>query len=379
MKVIIDQFTNDNGWILNDCVSTITDWDDLRNDWLSTQLQFDFLVNGSAYKKFDTPIDISSCKQLTFTICDISRFSDLSLRIYVDGATYTQFDLEIRTGVVELGLPYSQIYAIEFISTLSCSVILSGFYAIVDEYPKDINFAIKESIEYLTKDLQLPIVGIANGKIGSDSLTITGQPQYVERFTAIKIDNDIYQTDNIKPINNNSYLVKFTQSFSGKLLVNTYIDSQVYLAFPVLANPQDVEGSDFAIAIENGFTPEIRREHSHPRWVTFSFDNTMHQYLRYIKGKYVYKPVIHGLYRNLETKAYLTNVFTQLSSNQTNIIYINGQRQYMECESLEENEFDNYSGELTLQCKIELEEFLWYENPNNITIFTPTVIPKKLT
>ena len=389
MKILIDDLVSSNNWITNNCVVGETSWDDLDNNYLFRQLQFDFQATGTAYKKYD--LDVSNCNLIVFSLFEFYG-KDLSIRVYENSANYVEFKIienrkiaQLSATVLELSAnycnstfeiacPFSTIFAIEFVSTLGISVILNGMFACKDEYPLDIHLAIKDMLIHYTKDMRKILIGTAKGKTGSDNLTVTGQPQLVERFTAIELDGDVYQIDNVKPLTSNTYQLKFTQNFSGKLLTKDY-DTNIYLAFPILVNPQDIEGSDYAISIESGFTPEVIKERSFPELYLFSADKQNNFYLRQSKSKYFYRPVIHALYRNLETKGLLLEILNRLIATQINVIFINGQRHYMECSQLEENEFDNYSGEMTVQCKIELEEFSWYEKPNLIKTVTITPLP----
>jgi hypothetical protein len=141
-------------------------------------------------------------------------------------------------------------------------LLISSIAAVVEQNPIDCYKGLQTG---LLSDITLKYpnglkLGTSSPIAGDKTITIFGLRDYLERFSVIKIkdfvNSEIHQIDK-----NDETNFGFNSLYSGRTILNTYTDADIYLQFPVNYT-QDTSEIELPSITIFGITPELIRRGS---------------------------------------------------------------------------------------------------------------------
>ena len=230
-----------------------------------------FVINEAQKGKYvetniSTPINVSAYKELVLNIASTDRgdfdkgnldtaqyFIRLTFSDDAVGTTtqeiwyYLQIQKTLHSSVIAIpqdivnNFPYIFAVRIEINHDFSDVLFVSHFIAATDAFPIDVLNGIKTDIEFHLNNVYTKIqVGAVTASPGVKQITIIGDKDYIDRYSAIEIDNGV--NSEIHTIQDRSTgLFTLGQLLDGPELLYSHISSPVYLYLPVRVNKQSKE------------------------------------------------------------------------------------------------------------------------------------------
>lgn len=155
-------------------------------------------------------------------------------------------------------------------------LILSYMQAIKEEIPLDIFQSMKDGLrDYFDAQTQIS-VGTVSAATNDVSITVTGNNDFLERYTTIKIsdgnNSEIHQIENT----DGAGVYTFNNKYAGEKIINNFTNATVSLYFPVEFGVDSTELYLPGVTIQ-GMTPESILRGSTLDFIydTFATDNTV--------------------------------------------------------------------------------------------------------
>ena len=252
MKISVEPFTSTTGWTIS-APSTVAV--NQFKDWIAglqtSSLLFYFDSAGGRTASKTVSVDVSDYTELVFSLysfrkngSDFWHIADYQYKLVLNGtkeylvATHTSFvDITIWIGDVSSITSIS----IEAIHTDDDSLIVSEMVAVKEELPLDVLVGVKEQLEDLiTTEFGDGVnLGTVSGAAG-DSIIAPGITNWLERYAVIKIDDGV--NSEIHQIGeNDGAIFDFTSLYDGSVLLNTFVDADMYLQYPVEFGRSEME------------------------------------------------------------------------------------------------------------------------------------------
>jgi hypothetical protein len=256
VKLEIDNLTSITDWVVN-APSTIEAIAEKKyiaglND-TALMIKFDSADTvKTATKTYSTPFDVSDYETLVFSIWsqrlgiskDYLKTSDFAYQINIDGVTdfyipaYETFT-DIEIGIEDID-SITQI-KITALHSITDYIIISEMIAEKEQTSLDIMEAVKDTIEYWMEKVYPSgeLLGTVSTTTGDTSITMSN-PAHLNRYAVIKIDDntnsEIHQIDEC-----NGAVYNLKSNFDGGGILNTFVNANVYLIYPVMINPGQFE------------------------------------------------------------------------------------------------------------------------------------------
>lgn len=253
-KIVIDALTSATGWVVNS-PSTVTTQAFTQYiaglNTTSVQIKFDTADSTrTAVKTFGTPFDVTDYNTLVLSTWSRNKR-------YQGYKTSADFSYKIKINdTAEYYLPFYSTFThtnigIENITTITKLeitalhpdedyIILSECIAEKEQIPLDVLLSTRENLEYfINSDYGDGISSgsIASASIGDTSVTFATNPDYLERYSVIKIkDESGYETVQLGDNNGLTYQLISYLGVAGSLF-NNYTSATAYLQFPIFLNP----------------------------------------------------------------------------------------------------------------------------------------------
>lgn len=256
MKLVIDHLTSITDWVVNSpsTIETITEKQYIAG-LNSSSLMITFDENDvvrTATKTFTTPFDVTDYESL---VINLKSFYKGDSKLYIKPADFVyKIDLD---GVREFYIPFFDVFTditigIEDVTEINQikitalhvntdTIIISEMIAEKEELPYDILSETKEAIDYYMQNeigdgLLLGTLSTTTG----DSLITISNPDYLDRYGVIKID-DTVNNETHQVEDNNSSEFKLNDNFDGNTIINSFTNASCYLQFPSYINPGQYE------------------------------------------------------------------------------------------------------------------------------------------
>lgn len=239
MKLLIDNTAADTGWSNVLRVNEIPDY--ITNDF-SGSLIFDLNQNVVGQKTFSS-IDVSNYDELVFNAYVVDQGgkqfytkSDFHLKIVINGTDY--FVPNYRS-LTSLSIPLGAINTITSIGfshnySSNHKIVVSGIWAVADEFPKDIFQGMTEGIQREVTRLYTNgiRIGTVTGSSGDTSVTISGDNSYVSRYTVILIDDGVNQYRH-QLLDGDDRTHRLGQLYDGSALTTNFSNADVWVYYSV--------------------------------------------------------------------------------------------------------------------------------------------------
>ena len=241
MKKTIELFTGTTGWTLGSGMDVSSNGHkDFVADELGTSLIIHFpgTIGLSATKS--AVVDVTGMTEIVFHTW--SRYlrkleykvaRDFAYTIdfggghifylpFFDGFTDVAIGINGWTGITQV--------KITALTDTEDWIILSGMYAVKDEYPLDVFAGVKSGIEAALSELSPS--GIATGRVtcsaGDVSVQVTGVQDLVDRMAVLRIGSELHQIQDF-----DGQSIRFTSRFDGAAMLSSHASEQAYVALPV--------------------------------------------------------------------------------------------------------------------------------------------------
>jgi len=360
VKQILNDFST--AWDTTDSTQSIVSYP----EWVISQNQslIEFDANGYVELTGLSIVVDALYDSIGFTICELH--TETVLRFTINDTLTYEFTPDLTYRFYQFYNPYQTITSLKIQSTLATKLFITNLIAYKDDLPFDVHSAIKELVS--SKIPRQILIGQGSGVSGGKTLTVATIPKFIERLSVIQIGNEKHQIEsiNIKP---SSYELVFNENYNGKTLLNTYTNANLYLSIPVLVEPKNIEGVTPALSLEQGFDYTKNNQYTFAKSEIVCKDLQGNIYERKISGQYDFKPILHGLYRSLETKQLVSEIFSYLAGNNY-AIYINDKRHILLSGQIQDMAFDDGTGEMQLlfTLLVGVHEWETVYTPNDLTI-----------
>jgi len=366
MKYQIDKLNLSANWSIVNGTLTDIEYDKFDRYAFQGQVQVDFLDNGIMTFIPLSPIDVTGSDTFYITVNynNLSTYPSDSLFIkFYSGVNSVEYFLTITSDKPDEYLfynPYTTIDKVEIRTLTACTLVLNDLVACKDELPYDINIGIGEYVETLVPTSIL--LGTSTVISGSKTLTVNQVPKFAERQSCIRIGSEVHQVLGHTINKDNTVSYQFGQMFDGATILNNWTNENVYLEIPILVNPKQREGVTPALSIEGGFDATTILSQTFKRCDLICIDNSSpkNYYYRTFSGQYLFKPMLHGLYRSLETKELIARIFQSVAGN-NEYMFWNGRRYviYTARNQKQDSDFGDETGELGLTLEVETGVYEW--------------------
>ncbi len=239
MKLLLDDMSSATNWSNVLHVNEIPDY--ITNNF-SGSLVFQ-TGQGVVGERTGLSIDVSEYEEIVCNAFIVGKSgssfytkSDFYLEIVING---TGFFVPHYSILAPVSIPLdgiSTITSIGFRHSFSTTenIVVSGIWAVHDEFPFDIYTSMKELLDKEISDLYtygVRVGTIVQGTTGDTSITITGDNSYIQRYTVIAIDDganvDFYQL-----IDGDERRYRIGGIYDSSLVRN-YTNANVWVYFPV--------------------------------------------------------------------------------------------------------------------------------------------------
>ena len=207
----------------------------------SLQIQFDKNApSRTAVKLLNAPIDVSDCETLIVSMWSAGKGrsglyrkpADFAYKIEIDPGKVFYVPIYSIFTEVEIGLEDVDQISMISITALhqdSDTIIISEMVAEKEEVILDINLAVQEALaEIIDEQLDSKYyVGMMNGTVGDTGIEIENA-EWLSRYGVVQIGDELHQVGD-----NEGISFQFTENFDGGSLLSTYMNTAVYLHFPV--------------------------------------------------------------------------------------------------------------------------------------------------
>ncbi len=260
MLTIIEEFNDIAGWTVTGAVSVfgLNDHKEYVAGLNDQSLILDFPVgsNGNyAEKVLTTPIDVSSYKEIVFSIA--STYNGKKREEHTKPEDYL-YEIDLGFGIylmpifplmdnVIIALPSTSIVTkikITAITNTADYIYISHMVAVVQELPLDLFIGAQTQLrqDIFDKYGNGILVGKVNCNINDTKIKIYGSKnKFVQRYTVIRIvgggNDEIHNLS--QDIGDNSYILG--SLFDGKKILNRYIDADIFIHVPVEYGTDDTE------------------------------------------------------------------------------------------------------------------------------------------
>lgn len=298
-KLQVDALSSITNWVVNS-PSTITQnaFTDYIAGLNSASLLIMFATGDSiktATKTLSSPVDVTDYNTLVFSIWswkkgkqvyDTSADFDYKIKInntdefYItvwDTFTHVNIDLTGITSITQI--------KITALHSNTDYIIISEMVAENEETNYDVLNATQETLDYqLNLDHSDGIsVGTITGTTGDGSITFSTKPNYLARYSVIKIDDGVNEeTHQINDSDGSKFY--FNANYDGATLLNNFTNATVYLTFPTYINPTQQERNIPGIAIW-GFEPEKIGRSTKAETITDSYSVNNDNFKERIQGE----------------------------------------------------------------------------------------------
>lgn len=348
MKALIDLFTT-NDWLATDCTTSL-ELLDFPIEGISNALLINFLQDGYIEKTFS--IDVSECDTLLILIPFMQ--DETTFEITFNATNTFIFNTNSGCQYYQFKNIFQTIDSVRITSLQENKVMFRNLLGFKDEIPYDIGEGLKQLVEsYVDSNI---LIGVTSASANSNSISITGQPKYIERYSVIEFNGETHQIESYKTTPT-SYEITFTQLYDGKKVLSTFTDQNVYLTLQVLNMPKDIEANNPCIVIEGGFTPEVMFFINNNEINYLYKDSANNNYSVKRIGHYKYEFILHGVYRTLEIKHLVFKVMNNLQGFSKEI-WINSKRHVVKFEKIIDQQEENI-GELQMNAIINYEVNQW--------------------
>ena len=238
MKLLLDNTSSATNWSNVRQVNEIPDY--ITNDFAGS-LVFE-TAQGVVAENTSLSINVSEYDEIVCNIFVVGKEgvgftqkSDFHLEIIINGTGYfvpnysilapVSFPLDGITTITSIGFRHN------FPTTEN--IVVSGIWAVTDEFPVDIYAGIKERLDTEISDLYTygVRIGTLSGSTGDTSVTITGDNSYVQRYAVIAV-NDSSNVDFYQLINGDERRYGIGGIYNTSL-VRDYSNADVWIYFPV--------------------------------------------------------------------------------------------------------------------------------------------------
>jgi hypothetical protein len=213
---------------------------------LSASMVFKVNANsaGSIVYNGTFDIDVSDCDEIVLWVWSrnnvknsYNKASDFTYKMNFGGDVSYYIPTRNQLSMVLIDCRNIQTISqiqIEALHDIEDYLIISSIVAIKEEMPidlyKDIKSILSDTVikEYGGKF----IVGITSTSVGDTSISITGEKDFIDRYSVIKIKQD--DVEEIHQIASSSELeFTFTSMFDGKSILNDFTDAEVYIMLSI--------------------------------------------------------------------------------------------------------------------------------------------------
>lgn len=384
MKQILDNMDSATGWSTSDA-STITEIDieELRVAYSPGQLMVSLAAGVSLSKWFPSIISTPE-DTIAFTICDL-RLADgdgIIVRIW-SGSTAVEYPLTLlhRYRQYSVYNPYDQITGFQIIASESNVAPVQLALSYLVSYDYEFPFDLLDGLKLLYQQVipELPLIGTVQAvEAGTTYIDFQGAVSYAEKFTAFTIGDEVHQIDAVNTEIDLGTGIPFYRFILGQMLdgpetLSSYpAGTPVYLEIPIYTNPTHIEGTTPAISIEGGHDPEQIPEWSFAGYDVICTDTSGAIFERQRRGYKKYSFVVHGLYRSLETKAIIRQIFGQVQGL-PQPCWTDGEKLVAfpgEIQDVQFQEVTQESGELQLTIEVKAGDFSWITRGTQLNIST---------
>lgn len=237
MMLLIESFTSSSGWTLNNATIIENEHDTIIANNFSKSLIFSMSENGTIEKSFAS-IDVSEYDTLTFHIKNFINPLDtefIKLQIQSGEKNYI---IKARSQFQWFDVPIEDIDYIDSIKITAltdCTFAISSMYAVNFDH-KDFYNGLKTELErYQAMFNKSEIfIGTVNALTGEKQIQFITPPQFIGRFSSIRIDDGVNEEIvNIAYNNNNEFFETFED------IQNDYSNASCYIQLPVEILRQD--------------------------------------------------------------------------------------------------------------------------------------------
>jgi len=244
MKTVIDNLISTSGWSASGG-ATVYGTNQIENfiagnNTASLILRFNAL-NSNAEKSYS--IDVTNYD--IFTVWIHSRLLgdpeaiDVDQFIYkIDLGTGEEFYVQLDNKFVPITLDISGVSTISKIKITALHseddyLFLSYAVASKDVFPLDIFAGIKEQLEFERDQyFSQRLIGTISGTTGDTSITFSGYPVFIDRYSVIEIDDGVNsEIHHLLDREGNTFELSGLQD--GSALLNDYTNANVYLYYPI--------------------------------------------------------------------------------------------------------------------------------------------------
>ena len=239
----VDTMVDVTGWVASGGaqVHGVNAHPDMCADWLDSSAVFRF--NGGAVEKTFN-VDVSESTELSLSVWSRSkghshfqRPEDFMYKIVVNGTQ--EWFLPVYRTFTSVTIPLEGIDTItslrfEAMSNADDFLVVSAVYALRDEYPLDVMQGVVRALEVARDELSPSGVfcGKVSGSAGDREVEVDWSLDYAERYSVILI-TDGMNTERHQIELRDGEGMRFTELYDGQALLNTYVDADVFIWFPV--------------------------------------------------------------------------------------------------------------------------------------------------
>lgn len=257
MKLSIDSFNSLTGWNINSpSVIALNEFPEyiatLQND-ASLIAQFKTADTTKTLIKTFSAIDVTDYEILTFSIWSQTKgkqkygrnqIEDFNYKIKINNTD--EYYLPVYESFTDVNINIKDVTSIDRIEITALypgedTIILSEMIVELEELPIDLLKEVKSHLDfYLDRNIGKGILLGTISVTAGDTEIPTGDYDYLDRYAVILIDDGINsETHQIAMMDDNVSLATLNDNFDGSQILNTFIDAEIYIAFPVYINPDE--------------------------------------------------------------------------------------------------------------------------------------------
>ena len=257
MKLKIEDFTSLTGWNINSpsviALNEFPEYIASLNYSTSLIAQFKSADTTKTLIKTFSAIDITDYEILTFSIWSETKgkqqygrniSTDFNYKIKINSTD--EYYLPVYNSFTDVNINVKDITSIDRIEITALypgddTIILSEMLVELEELPIDLLEEVKSHLEYyltrnVGKGILLGTISVAAG----ETEIPTGDYNYLDRYAVILIDDgNNSETHQIAIMDDNISLATINDNFDGSQILNTYVDADIYITFPVYINPDE--------------------------------------------------------------------------------------------------------------------------------------------
>ncbi len=333
MKLAIEPFTSLSGWTLSGGITAplLNQHRDYIADGLASSVAFHIPAGSSGQTIRKTiAVDATGYDEVVLSAWSRRRSSsvyrapsDFSYKIAFEATR--EFYLPVFPSFVDITIALRGLVALTQVQVTVLhndedDLLLSGCYAIQDEYPLDIMEALRAGLaaEVASRYGNGIAIGTVTARKNEERIVVDGARDFLDRYSVIRFGSESHQVDLIDETG-----LTFMSTYDGKKVLANQTQAAVYLQMPVVYGTTEKEAALPGIALW-GMSPEpVARSTGVERWTdtyevggNFS-DQRQHQILSY-------QFLIDAEARHWEILAGLNKVVRRMLGR--NYLWINGRK-----------------------------------------------------